>query len=131
MQRWESTKPTLYTLGRTAFGLSLFASLAVGAALLATLSAANEGEQRRERRSSNVYWGPSIWGPSPFDVFYYRSYYDRPRSQGEMNFLEAVYSYVFGDGDPNADVDKKQIAAAADAIRKSGGASSRNSWHPT
>ena len=39
-----------------------------------------------------------------------------------MNFLEAVYSYVFGDGDPNADVDKKQIAAAADAIRKSGGA---------
>ena len=48
LQRWESTKPTLYTLGRTAFGLSLFASLAVGAALLATLSAANEGEQRRE-----------------------------------------------------------------------------------
>ena len=122
LQRWESTKPTLYTLGRTAFGLSLFASLAVGAALLATLSAANEGEQRRERRSSNVYWGPSIWGPSPFDIFYYRSYYDRPRSNEEMNFLEAVYSYVFGDGDPNADVDKKQIAAAADAIRKSGGA---------
>ena len=29
LQRWESTKPTLYTLGRTAFGLSLFASLAL------------------------------------------------------------------------------------------------------
>ena len=26
LQRWESTKPTLYTLGRTAFGLSPFAS---------------------------------------------------------------------------------------------------------
>ena len=65
LQRWESTKPTLYTLGRTAFGLSLFASLAVGAALLATLSAANEGEQRRERRvdivlvDARLVW---VWG---------------------------------------------------------------------
>jgi len=121
LQRWEGAKPTLYTVGRTAFGLSLFASLAVGAALLTTLSAANEGEQRRDRRS-NSYWGPSFWGPSPFDIFYYRSYYGPSGPRGEMNFLEAVYSYVFGDGDPNADIDTKQVAAAAAAIRVNGGA---------
>ena len=63
MQRWESTKPTLYTLGRTAFGLSLFASLAVGAALLATLSAANEGEQRRETTIVERLLGAVDLGP--------------------------------------------------------------------
>ena len=64
-----------------------------------------------------------MWGPSPFDIFYYRPYYSYGDvRRDEMNFLEAVYSYVFGDGDPNADVTSRQVAAAADVIRASGGA---------
>ena len=35
-----------------------------------------------------------------------------------MNFLEAVYSYVFGDGDANPYDERRQIAACAQVIRE-------------
>mmetsp|Transcript_71613 Transcript_71613/g.202408 ORF Transcript_71613/g.202408 Transcript_71613/m.202408 type:complete len:333 (+) Transcript_71613:817-1815(+) len=71
------------------------------------------------------FGGGMYWGPSPFDVFYYRPYYSYGRSYEspqEMGFLEAVYSYVFGDGDPNVDLDDRSIKAAATVIREAGGA---------
>lgn len=40
----------------------------------------------------------------------------------DMSFLEAFYSYVFGDGDPNRDVDMRLLSAAATVIRSNGGA---------
>jgi len=74
-----------------------------------------------------------FWGPSPFDFFYYRPYYSRyyyspaygasnNRDPDEMGFLESVFSYVFGDGDPNGDVEERRIASAAEMIRGNGGA---------
>lgn len=78
-----------------------------------------------------------FWGPSPFDFFYYRPYYSRyystPGQDGrggsrqsndpeEMGFLESVFSYVFGDGNPNGDVEERRIAIAAEMIRQNGGA---------
>jgi hypothetical protein len=33
------------------------------------------------------------------------------RENGGMNFLEAIFSWVFGDGDPNADFDKMRWQA--------------------
>ena len=58
------------------------------------------------------FGGPLYYGPSPFDIFFYRPYYsygyendwDRRSGRSEppqMGFLESVYSFVFGDGDPN------------------------------
>lgn len=38
-----------------------------------------------------------------------------------MGFLESVYSFVFGDGDPNTGREKKQLAAVAAAARRNGG----------
>ena len=50
--------------------------------------------------------GPRIWF-SPLDVFWYLDPYSMRRrrlrqenGQG-MNFLEAIFSFVFGDGNPN------------------------------
>eukprot|EP00629_Pelagomonadales_sp_RCC1024_P003073 CAMPEP_0119268064 /NCGR_PEP_ID=MMETSP1329-20130426/5969_1 /TAXON_ID=114041 /ORGANISM="Genus nov. species nov., Strain RCC1024" /LENGTH=478 /DNA_ID=CAMNT_0007268015 /DNA_START=204 /DNA_END=1640 /DNA_ORIENTATION=+ len=132
LQRWEKAKPGVYTAGRIAFGVSLFASLAVGATILSVLSAAAEGEQGQQRQSrgrSTSFVSPyGLFGPSPFDVFYYRPYYGAryrgrdARGGDEMNFLEAVYSYVFGDGDPNADVDRRALQAAAAIVRENDGA---------
>jgi len=34
-----------------------------------------------------------------------------------MNFLEAVYSYVFGDGDPNTSVDQRALAQCARGVK--------------
>jgi hypothetical protein len=77
-------------------------------------------------------FGGGFWGPSPFDFFYYRPYYsryyyspaydDRYRDPGEMGFLESVFSYVFGDGDPNGDVEERRLALVAEMIRVNGGA---------
>lgn len=74
-----------------------------------------------------------FWGPSPFDFFYYRPYYSRyyyspgdpqagQRDPDDMGFLESVFSYVFGDGNPNGDVEERRIALVAEMIRESGGA---------
>lgn len=77
-----------------------------------------------------------FWGPSPFDFFYYRPYYSRyyyspaagggdsrsSRDPDEMGFLESVFSYVFGDGNPNGDVEERRIALVAEMIRQNGGA---------
>jgi hypothetical protein len=72
----------------------------------------------------------SWWGPSPFDVFYYRPYYgyyampgeSRPRDPQEMGFLESVFSYIFGDGDPNLDLETKRLQLASNMIRNNNGA---------
>ena len=54
------------------------------------------------------YW----WGPTPFDLFYYNSYapygvnrYEDPR---ELSFLESVFSVLFGDGNPNANLEERR-----------------------
>lgn len=38
-----------------------------------------------------------------------------------MNFLEAIFSFVFGDGDPNAGMDTKRWAQVGSIIQRSGG----------
>lgn len=44
-----------------------------------------------------------------------------PGEPQQMGFLESVYSFVFGDGDPNTGREKKQLAAVAAAARRNGG----------
>lgn len=96
-------------------------------------SGSNRDDDRRERRGGGMpMFGGGFWGPSPFDFFYYRPYYsryyyspaydDRYRDPGEMGFLESVFSYVFGDGDPNGDVEERRLALVAEMIRSNGGA---------
>ena len=40
----------------------------------------------------------------------------------EMNFLEAVFSFLFGDGNPNADLEERRWQEIGSVIRNSGGA---------
>ncbi|GMI04613.1 hypothetical protein TrRE_jg7648, partial [Triparma retinervis] len=66
--------------------------------------------------------------PSPFDFWYYRPYrtyyvYGSPtRDPSSMGFLPSVFSYVFGDGSPNAQLTEVRVRGAAAAIREGGGA---------
>lgn len=43
-----------------------------------------------------------------WDPWYYRHRRERMASGQGMGFLEAIFSFVFGDGDPNADYDKRR-----------------------
>ncbi|MCY7284087.1 MAG: hypothetical protein LH679_11725, partial [Cyanobacteria bacterium CAN_BIN43] len=44
------------------------------------------------------------------------------RDANEMNFLESVFSFLFGDGDPNAELSDRRWQTIATVIRNNGGA---------
>ncbi len=46
----------------------------------------------------------------------------KARPQSELNFLEAIFSFLFGDGDPNADLDDRRWQSIAQVIRSNQGA---------
>lgn len=60
---------------------------------------------------------------SPFDMlWYWDPYYNQKRAaaaalkgEQEMNFLEAVFSFVFGDGDPNREFERRRWALVGEA----------------
>lgn len=148
-EAWNNAKPALFTALRVAFGVALFASIAVIYSALIILSTSSSSDRDRdERRARYGYrdegfggsgfgggggfgFGPTLWyGPSPFDLLFYRPYYTYggydceiydDRNKPKMGFLEAVYSLVFGDGDPNAGREQKVLAAVAATARRNGG----------
>ena len=135
VRAWVSAnKPKLLYAVRVSFGVSLLVSLFIVFSAITILSSSSSSDDRDERRSSSSssyrgggYYG-NVFGPSPFDFFYYRPYrtyyvYGQPRgARTEMGFLESVFSYVFGDGDPNADLRELRVRGAAKVIRENGGA---------
>ncbi len=45
-----------------------------------------------------------------------------PRQKTKMNFLEATFSFIFGDGNPNSDLEKRRFSQIARVIANNGGA---------
>jgi hypothetical protein len=46
----------------------------------------------------------------------------KPDGKPEMNFLESVFSFLFGDGNPNAEIDERRWQAIGSVIQANGGA---------
>ncbi|KAL7540748.1 hypothetical protein ACHAXR_012987 [Thalassiosira sp. AJA248-18] len=138
----EKVFPPLFYATKVGFGVVLLASLV---AIFSTIFFISQGggnrddDRRDNRRGGGMPMFGGFWGPSPFDFFYYRPYYSRyyyspaddtrgssrgqrGRDPEEMGFLESVFSYVFGDGNPNGDVEERRIALVAEMIRQNGGA---------
>ncbi|GAB4233101.1 MAG: hypothetical protein Kow00121_61160 [Elainellaceae cyanobacterium] len=46
----------------------------------------------------------------------------RGGSENQINFLEAIFSFLFGDGNPNADLEERRWQTIATVIRNNGGA---------
>ena len=130
--------PGLFYVLRVSFGVGLLASLAAIYSTIFFLSSQSsssddDNDQRRGNRGSMSLGGPSyFWGPSPWDFFYYRPYYgyygggDAPfgrpaRDPDEMGFLESVFSYIFGDGNPNEGLEERRLSIAANMIRENKG----------
>ena len=130
LRRWQAVKPNALAVGRGAFGLCLFASLAVvSLALTVASSSSSSNDDRRSSSSSGgggFYISPYLYmdllSPPRYGVYrandglYYPS-----EEKKEMNFLQAIFSYVFGDGDPNAEIRARELEAAASIIRANDG----------
>ena len=134
LQYVEKAWPLVFWFVRVSFGVALLASLV---AIFSTIifipsSSSNSDERRRDDRGGGMFGGGfgGYWGPSPFDVFFYRpygyyGYYGTGadyRDPDDMGFLESIFSYLFGDGNPNAGLEERRLALAASVIRQSNGA---------
>lgn len=132
LQTFRQVWPTAFWLIRVTFGVTLVASLvAIFSTIffLQTSSSSSDDDRRRDDRGFGGGGGLGwYFGPSPFDFFYYRpygayGYYNNPQQDPEdMGFLESVFSYVFGDGDPNTGLEGRRLALAANMIRRNKGA---------
>lgn len=117
-------------LVRVTFGTALITSVVlVWLTILAILSSSNRDDDRRRNNNSYGYgggMGPRIWF-SPLDIFWYWDPYfmrrrrmQRQAGQG-MNFLEAIFSFVFGDGNPNETYEDRRWRLVGNYIQHKGG----------
>ncbi|XP_066321751.1 uncharacterized protein At5g03900, chloroplastic-like isoform X2 [Miscanthus floridulus] len=108
-------------LVRVSFGTALIASIVlVYTTIIAILSSSSDEDSRGRRRRS---YGSTVIIPT--DMFWYldADYYRRRRVENEngMNFIESVFSFVFGDGDPNDGLEEKRWKMIGQYISSNGG----------
>ena len=142
LEGWNKVWRILFYLIRISFGVVLMASIAlIFLAILFIIIAANSSDSK----GSGGSWGGSgrsgggmsfpmfnWWFFSPNYGYSNRGYSgrgsadrrSRPTRNGEssLNFLEAIFSFLFGDGNPNIDLEEQRWQAIAITIRNNGGA---------
>jgi hypothetical protein len=127
---WKKAWRVLFYLIRISFGIVLLLSIAlITIAIVIILTSMNrDGDNRSDRSGSGggMIYMPYFWiGPDWFWVFYpdYDTRYQQRRREGSnLNFFEAVFSFLFGDGNPNADLEERRFSIIAAVIRNHRGA---------
>lgn len=138
---WEKIWRVLFYLIRISFGIILILSIvlifvAITMIIVAINSSSDNNNSSGGSRDSGggggIIFFPNFWVWSDifwlFDPNYDRHYNQhrttahssKPRSQ--LNFLEAIFSFLFGDGNPNADLEERRWQEIGTVIRNSGGA---------
>lgn len=138
---WDKIWRVLFYLIRISFGIVLLVSIALiflAIIIIVTASSASQDNDDQRDYGGGGLFLPNFWlGPDFFWVFYpdyYDRSYERQRSAGDvsrrgrsgdeqpMNFLEAIFSFLFGDGDPNRDLEARRWQAIGTVIRNNQGA---------
>ncbi len=106
-------------LARVAFGTALIASVVTVYMAIVIISSSNTRDDRSRDRGYGV--SPMrLWFNATdlfwfYDPFFYqrRRQWGRSRPEEGLTFLEAVFSFVFGDGDPNQDFEMQRWEAVS------------------
>ncbi|NET56018.1 MAG: hypothetical protein F6K47_07555 [Symploca sp. SIO2E6] len=135
---WDKIWRVLFYLIRISFGIILILSIVLImiaiAMILMSLRASSDDDSGGGGSSrgggGGIFIFPRFWGPDIFWLF--DPYYDGGSSRRQrtssasdtsaLNFLEAVFSFLFGDGNPNADLEERRWQEIGMVIRNSGGA---------
>ncbi|CAO2824041.1 unnamed protein product [Amaranthus hypochondriacus] len=123
----EKAKSAAEYLIRVTFGTTLVASIVlVFTAIIVASSSGSDDDSRKRRGGSRSYGSNINFYINPFDLFWYwdRDYYRRTRRREDnegMNFIESVFSFVFGDGDPNQGIEEKRWKLIGQYIVSNGG----------
>jgi hypothetical protein len=131
---WAKIWRILFYLIRISFGLVLIASLIIIFVsiylLIIALNSSNNSNSGGEKSGFNFWFFSTSWLDDIFWLFYWNDdpYYRQkrqntsPDERREMNFFEAVFSYLFGDGNPNFDLEERRWKTIAKVIRNNQGA---------
>ncbi len=131
-QWWEKVWRVLFYIIRISFGIMLIASIILISVAIIAIVIVSSGDRDNDNNRGGSYGGGGIFLPrfwiSP-DIFWLFQPNYSPRrqqrersSENEMNFLEAVFSFLFGDGDPNPDLEANRNATIGQVIRSHEGA---------
>lgn len=118
----------LYGL-RLSFGILMLVEFSIIVVAIIALLVASRGEnndQRDDRRDGGFSFFPMLWLGNPFWAPVHYDNYGRPQprkpaEKAKTNFLESVYSFLFGDGDPGAELEENRSKLIARTIRNHGG----------
>jgi hypothetical protein len=117
---WEKAWSVIFYLIRISFGIILVASILLMmvalAVIIISLNSSRDDNSNGSQGSSYRGGGGIIFFPNFMDLFWIFSpnYYEpRPRQprqkrENKLNFLEAIYSFLFGDGNPNIDLEERR-----------------------
>ncbi|GBE92925.1 hypothetical protein [Nostoc cycadae] len=125
---WQKVWGILFYLIRISFGIFLVLSIAlITISIVIIITAASsdrDNDNRGSSRGGGFFFFPDLfWYFSP--NYYNTSYQQRrqtSRQGSEMNFFEAVFSFLFGDGNPNAKLEERRWQEIATLIRHQRGA---------
>lgn len=126
---WKKVWRVLFYLIRISFGIILLLSLAlIFLTIFVVITATNRDSEDRGHGggSGGMVFMPYFWiGPDWFWFLYpdYDTHYQqRRREHSQLNFFEAIFSFLFGDGNPNANLAERRWQQIAAVIRTNGGA---------
>ena len=145
LQEWgQKIWRVIFYLIRISFGILLLVSILIMmiaiAIIIIGLSSSRDGNNNSSsRRSSHgggfLFFPRFFFSPDIFWLFHFNHYqprqYQRQYQQGrvtssqasdQMNFLESVFSFLFGDGNPNANLEERRWQKIGSTIRQQGGA---------
>ena len=126
---WEKIWKVLFYLIRISFGVFLIVSIAlIYITIIVAISAANS--DRDDDRGGGFSLGTGFfYFPDLFWFFgtdYNQNQYQRNnqrrRGKNDLNFFESVFSFLFGDGNPNANLEERRWREIATVIRNHKGA---------
>jgi hypothetical protein len=140
-ETWDKIWKILFYLIRISFGIILIASIILMiiaiTVIIIGINSSREGDNNNSSssRGGSYRGGGIFFFPNFSDLFFifYPNYgYNRygysshsrnqsSRNTDEMNFLEAIFSFLFGDGDPNYNLEERRWKAITTVIRNNKG----------
>ena len=136
-QWWEKVWRVLFYLIRISFGIMLIASIVLISVAIIAIVIVSSNSRDSDDNSGGSYQGggggffmPRLWVFPDLFWFFEPNYNRRRRqptrsnrgSENQINFLESIFSFLFGDGDPNPDLEENRNTMIAQVIRSHDGA---------
>ncbi|MEH2022359.1 hypothetical protein [Nostoc sp.] len=125
---WKKVWNVLFYLIRTSFLIFLIVSITLIIIAIYIITTSINSDRNGDNRGSNYGGGGFFYFPN---IFWYLSpNYDahnqerrrENREQSNLNFFEAVFSFLFGDGNPNANLEERRWQEIATVIQINRGA---------